>query len=243
MFSTLRPAKSFPTKTSLSSAIASSKVEPYAPRRRLAIGTGTHRRHQQNPPPRPLGHARPRQRQRRPAQPGRRSHLRPRSGQRHRLAARPPPAHRRRKRNRHPHRSRRNHRWPLARFKVLPKSSSPPKPKPAPPSTTTRNSATCRSKSTAPSTPALVPAIIDEAHKNGMRVSGHIPAGMIASQCVELGYDEIQHINFLVLNFFPEIKDTNTITRLTKPGEVSRRPRPQLAAGPVLHQAATGSPH
>ncbi len=28
--------------------------------------------------------------------------------------------------------------------------------------------------------PALVPAIIDEAHKNGLRVSGHIPAGMTA---------------------------------------------------------------
>jgi imidazolonepropionase-like amidohydrolase len=69
--------------------------------------------------------------------------------------------------------------------------------------------------------PALVPAIIDEAHKNGLRVSGHIPAEMTAAQCVELGYDEIQHINFLVLNFFPEIKDTNTITRLTKPGEVT----------------------
>ena len=69
--------------------------------------------------------------------------------------------------------------------------------------------------------PALVPAIIDEAHKNGLRVSGHIPAEMTAAQCVELGYDEIQHINFLVLNFFPEIKDTNTISRLTKPGEVT----------------------
>jgi imidazolonepropionase-like amidohydrolase len=69
--------------------------------------------------------------------------------------------------------------------------------------------------------PALVPFIIDEAHKNGLRVSGHIPAGMTASQCVELGYDEVQHINFLVLNFFPEIKDTNTIARLTKPGEVT----------------------
>jgi imidazolonepropionase-like amidohydrolase len=69
--------------------------------------------------------------------------------------------------------------------------------------------------------PAVVPAIIDEAHKNGMRVSGHIPAGMTAAQCVELGYDEIQHINFLVLNFFPEIKNTNTIARLTKPGEVA----------------------
>ncbi len=69
--------------------------------------------------------------------------------------------------------------------------------------------------------PALVPAVIDEAHKNGMRVSGHIPAEMTADQCVKLGYDEIQHINFLVLNFFPEIKDTNTITRLTKPGEIT----------------------
>jgi len=69
--------------------------------------------------------------------------------------------------------------------------------------------------------PAIVPAIIDEAHKNGLRVSGHIPADMTAAQCVELGYDEIQHINFLVLNFFPEIKDTNTISRLTKPGEVT----------------------
>ncbi|MGA7685527.1 MAG: amidohydrolase family protein [Terriglobales bacterium] len=69
--------------------------------------------------------------------------------------------------------------------------------------------------------PAIVPAIIDEAHKNGLRVSGHIPAGMTADQCVRLGYDEIQHINFLVLNFFPEIKDTNTITRLTKPGEIT----------------------
>ncbi|MFZ3264711.1 MAG: amidohydrolase family protein [Terriglobales bacterium] len=69
--------------------------------------------------------------------------------------------------------------------------------------------------------PAIVPAIIDEAHKNGLRVSGHIPAGMTAAQCVKLGYDEIQHINFLVLNFFPEIKNTNTIARLTKPGELA----------------------
>ena len=69
--------------------------------------------------------------------------------------------------------------------------------------------------------PAIVPAIIDEAHKNGLRVSGHIPAEMTAAQCVKLGYDEIQHINFLVLNFFPEIKNTNTIARLTKPGELA----------------------
>jgi imidazolonepropionase-like amidohydrolase len=69
--------------------------------------------------------------------------------------------------------------------------------------------------------PELVPVIIDEAHKLGMRVSGHIPANMIASQCVEDGYDEIQHMNFLVLNFFPEVRNTNTIARLTKPGELA----------------------
>ncbi len=67
--------------------------------------------------------------------------------------------------------------------------------------------------------PALVPAIIDEAHKNGLRVSGHIPAEMTAAQCVELGYDEIQHMNFLILNFFPEVKNTNTIARLVEPAK------------------------
>jgi hypothetical protein len=67
--------------------------------------------------------------------------------------------------------------------------------------------------------PDLVPAIIDEAHKNGLRVSGHIPAEMTAAQCVELGYDEIQHVNFLILNFFPEVKNTNTIARLVEPAK------------------------
>jgi imidazolonepropionase-like amidohydrolase len=67
--------------------------------------------------------------------------------------------------------------------------------------------------------PEIVPAIIDEAHKNGLRVSGHIPAGMTATQCVELGFDEIQHINFLVLNFFPDVKNTNTIARLVEPAK------------------------
>jgi Amidohydrolase family len=58
-----------------------------------------------------------------------------------------------------------------------------------------------------------VPAIIDEAHKNGLRVSGHIPAFMTAEQCVKLGYNEIQHVNFLFLNFYPDVKDTRTPAR------------------------------
>jgi len=68
--------------------------------------------------------------------------------------------------------------------------------------------------------PELVPAIIDEAHKNGLRVSGHIPAGMTAAECVKLGFDEVQHANFLMLNFMPDVKNTNTPTRFT---EVAKR--------------------
>jgi len=67
--------------------------------------------------------------------------------------------------------------------------------------------------------PELVPIIIQEAHKLGLRVSGHVPAEMTAAQCVELGYDEIQHVNFLTLNFTPEVKNTNTGARLTEPAK------------------------
>ncbi|MGB6611343.1 MAG: amidohydrolase family protein [Acidobacteriaceae bacterium] len=63
--------------------------------------------------------------------------------------------------------------------------------------------------------PAVVPAIIQEAHRLGMRVSGHIPADMYADQCVELGYNEIQHANFLMLNFMRDVRDTNTRSRFT----------------------------
>jgi imidazolonepropionase-like amidohydrolase len=65
--------------------------------------------------------------------------------------------------------------------------------------------------------PELVPAIVDEAHKHGMRVSGHIPAGMTAADGVRLGMDELQHVNFLMLNFMPDVKDrTQTTARFTE---------------------------
>jgi len=43
---------------------------------------------------------------------------------------------------------------------------------------------------------------------------------MTAAQCVELGYDEIQHANFLMLNFMADVKNTNTPARFT---EVAKR--------------------
>ncbi len=66
--------------------------------------------------------------------------------------------------------------------------------------------------------PELVPAIIDAAHKRGLRVSGHVPAFMTAEQVVRLGFDEIQHVNFLMLNFIDSVKDTRSMSRFTAVG-------------------------
>jgi hypothetical protein len=48
--------------------------------------------------------------------------------------------------------------------------------------------------------PELVPFIVDEAGKQGLRVGGHVPAGMTAERAVRAGYDEIQHMNMVFLN-------------------------------------------
>ena len=67
--------------------------------------------------------------------------------------------------------------------------------------------------------PELVPGIAKTAHARGLRVSGHVPNGMIASQFVEAGADELQHINFIFLNFLgSQVKDTRTPERFTAVG-------------------------
>ena len=58
------------------------------------------------------------------------------------------------------------------------------------------------------------------AHAKGLRVSGHVPAFMRAQEVVEQGYDEIQHINQVLLNFFVTDKtDTRTLERFYLPAE------------------------
>ena len=65
--------------------------------------------------------------------------------------------------------------------------------------------------------PELVPKIAQMAHDHGMRVSGHVPAFMTAQQFVEDGADEIQHMNFIFLNFmFDTVKDTRGRLRFTE---------------------------
>jgi imidazolonepropionase-like amidohydrolase len=64
--------------------------------------------------------------------------------------------------------------------------------------------------------PELLPKIVAMAHAHGMRVSGHVPSGMNAEQFVRAGVDEIQHMNFILLNFMPQVKDTRTPARFTE---------------------------
>lgn len=64
--------------------------------------------------------------------------------------------------------------------------------------------------------PEWVAPIAAEAHSRGMRVAGHIPSFMRASQGVEAGMDEITHMNMLFLNFLADKKlDTRTSDRIT----------------------------
>jgi len=65
-------------------------------------------------------------------------------------------------------------------------------------------------------TPDWVPAIAERAHGHGLRLSGHVPAFMSAEQAVRAGYDEIQHINMVFLNFLAgDREDTRQQIRFT----------------------------
>jgi hypothetical protein len=64
--------------------------------------------------------------------------------------------------------------------------------------------------------PELVPFIVKYSHGLGLRVSGHVPAGMNAEDAVRAGFDELQHVNFLFLNFLLDRSaDTRTGLRFT----------------------------
>ncbi|WP_369981096.1 amidohydrolase family protein [Xanthomonas bundabergensis] len=67
---------------------------------------------------------------------------------------------------------------------------------------------------------ALVRDTAAYAHAKGLRVSGHIPVHMLAHEAVEQGYDEIQHINQVLLNFYAtHDTDTRTLERFYLPAK------------------------
>jgi hypothetical protein len=68
--------------------------------------------------------------------------------------------------------------------------------------------------------PEWVPEATKYAHQRGLRVSGHVPAFMRAQDVVQQGFDEIQHINQVFLNFFVKpTDDTRTLARFYLVGE------------------------
>lgn len=76
--------------------------------------------------------------------------------------------------------------------------------------------------------PEWVKPLAARAHAHGMTVAGHVPAFMRAEQAVQAGYDELTHINQVMLNFFvrPD-QDTRTLLRFTLVGEEARKVRTQ----------------
>jgi hypothetical protein len=68
--------------------------------------------------------------------------------------------------------------------------------------------------------PDWVEPLASYAHAQGMRVSGHVPAFMRAEEAVRAGYDEIQHINQVMLNFLVKPgDDTRTLVRFYLVGD------------------------
>jgi imidazolonepropionase-like amidohydrolase len=68
--------------------------------------------------------------------------------------------------------------------------------------------------------PELVPVIAKAAHQRGLLVTGHVPVHMLAHEAVRAGYDGIEHVNMLFLNFFAtHDTDTRDTTRFTLVGD------------------------
>ncbi|MDT7834345.1 amidohydrolase family protein [Aquabacterium sp. OR-4] len=61
---------------------------------------------------------------------------------------------------------------------------------------------------------------IDYAHLRGLRVAGHVPAFLRAEEVVDMGFDEVSHVNQLLLNFLvTPSTDTRTLERFYLPAE------------------------
>jgi len=72
--------------------------------------------------------------------------------------------------------------------------------------------------------PAWLPATIAEAHKLGLHVHGHIPAGIRTLEAVNDGYDEVTHINWIVMQAVPAsvLPTDNGIGRFEAPGRYAK---------------------
>ena len=87
--------------------------------------------------------------------------------------------------------------------------------------------------------PAWLKASIAEAHKLGLHVHGHLPAGIRPMDAIKAGYDEITHINWIIMQAMPDdvVKVSNGIMRFEGPGRYARNV--DLDAAPMKTLVAT----
>jgi imidazolonepropionase-like amidohydrolase len=81
--------------------------------------------------------------------------------------------------------------------------------------------------------PAWVAPTAAEAHKLGLHVHGHLPAGMRTSQAIADGYDEITHIYFVMMEAMPDnvVATSNGINRFDG---IGRYAKDVDLSGPVM---------
>jgi imidazolonepropionase-like amidohydrolase len=72
--------------------------------------------------------------------------------------------------------------------------------------------------------PDWLRASIAEAHKLGLHVHGHIPAGIRPLDAIDDGYDEVTHINWIIMQAMPDsvIAVSNGIMRFEGPGRYGK---------------------
>ncbi len=72
--------------------------------------------------------------------------------------------------------------------------------------------------------PAWVAPAAAEAHKLGLHVHGHVPAGMRPSQAIAAGYDEVTHIYFVMMEAMPDsvVATSNGINRFEGIGRYAK---------------------
>ncbi|WP_294392198.1 amidohydrolase family protein [uncultured Sphingomonas sp.] len=72
--------------------------------------------------------------------------------------------------------------------------------------------------------PAWISPGAAEAHKLGLHVHGHVPAGMRPLDAVRAGYDEVTHINFIMMQAMPQgvVDKANTAARLEGPARYGK---------------------
>jgi imidazolonepropionase-like amidohydrolase len=91
--------------------------------------------------------------------------------------------------------------------------------------------------------PAWVAPAAAEAHKLGLHVHGHVPAGMRPSEAIAAGYDELTHIYFVMMEAMPDkvVATSNGINRFEGTGRYAKDV--DLSAPPIKPLVATMAAH